>query len=140
MKKTILMFLTFFLLCSGYYNLNAQFNKTKWMDGNWWGVGCQPYALDHQDWEIFLTYNYENKTIKISYPEFPCSGHWKLVKANKNKAEFIEYITEGENLCNNEGKVIITRIDDNYITVSYFLPKVVEGVIAFGTLQKLKEK
>ncbi len=106
------------------------------MDGDWYGIGYQPNANNAQAWDIYLYYDLKSKSFLISYPDFPCSGHWKLVKANKHNAEFIEYITEGETLCNNEGKIIITRIDDNYITISYFLPKVTNGVIAFSTLKK----
>lgn len=140
MKKSFLIIITTALICITSTSLSAQHNKTKWMDGIWWGIGYQPNALNHQDWQIFLRYDYANNSIEINYPDFPCSGHWKLVKADKNKAEFIEYITEGEKLCNNEGKIIITRIDDNYITVSYFLPKLVDGVLAFSTLQKYMDE
>jgi len=139
MKKTIVAFLILFLLCSVFSKLHAQYNKTKWIDGTWYGIGYQPYSNDPQQWDIYLYYDSKSQNIEINYPDFPCSGHWKLVKANKNKAEFIEYITEGETLCNNEGKIIITRIDENYITVSYFLPKIVEGIIAFSTLTKSKD-
>ncbi|MDD3741464.1 MAG: hypothetical protein PHH30_09495 [Bacteroidales bacterium] len=136
MKKIIIIIVTAAILCIISANLNAQHNKTKWMDGDWWGVGYQPNANNSPAWDIYLYYDLKSKSFLISYPDFPCSGHWKLVKANKHKAEFIEYITEGETLCNNEGKIIITRIDDNYITVSYFLPKITNGPIAFSTLKK----
>ena len=85
---------------------------------------------------IFLDYDYNNNTITINYPDFPCSGHWKLVKATENQAEFIEYIENGKDLCNDQGKIILTKIDERYITISYFLPDIMDGVIAFSTLER----
>jgi hypothetical protein len=137
MKSIFVIIAGFLIVCSSFSNLQAQHNKTKWLDGSWTGVGFQPMALNHQAWQIYLDYDFENETIAINYPDFPCSGHWKLVKADKHKAEFIEYIDEGEDLCNSEGQIIVTLIDDRYITISYFLPKIMDGVIASATMEKV---
>lgn len=137
-SKLIIAGILFFCLAS--ISTQAQHNKTKWLDGSWTGSGYQSAALNHSVWAINLDYDFENEVIKIDYPDFPCGGYWKLVKADKNKAEFVEYIDNGKTLCNDQGKVIVTRIDENYITISYFLPELMEGVIAFSTLEKLNQK
>jgi len=95
MNKHIIILTTTVLLLVISSNLNAQHNKTKWMDGDWYGIGYQPNANNAQAWDIYLYYDLKSKSFLISYPDFPCSGHWKLVKANKHNAEFIEYINAG---------------------------------------------
>ena len=136
MKQTTLFF-TFLLLSTvGVENIYAQYSKTEWLDGTWFGVGYQANALSQNTWNINLVYNHSTKEIKIEYPTFPCGGYWKLQEASRHKAVFVEYITDGKNLCQNEGTVVVTKIDENFVTVSYFLPNLVEGVVAFSTLQK----
>lgn len=117
----------------------SQVTETKWLEGTWLGEGYQPGALNQKTWDINLIYDYQKQDISINYPTFPCSGYWKLVNADKNKAEFIEYITEGQTLCVKEEKVIVTKINEEYITVSYFIAEY-DGVAAFSTLRKNKAK
>jgi hypothetical protein len=139
MKNFLIALAVLLICCLSITDLQAQHKKTKWLDGSWVGVGYQPVALSQTTWEIFLDYDYDNNIITINYPSFPCSGHWKLVKADKNKAEFIEYIDEGKEYCNDLGVIIVTRIDERYITISYFLPEVMDGEIAFSTMEKARE-
>ena len=116
----------------------GQVAKVKWLEGTWIGEGYQPGALNQKTWEIHLTYDCQKKEININYPSFPCSGYWKLIKADNSKAEFMEYITEGQNLCVKEEKVIVTKVNEEYITVSYFIAEY-DGVAAFSTLRKKKK-
>lgn len=137
MKKLIIIFIGIFILFSNQA-VFGQVQNTKWLDGTWVGEGYQPGALTQQTWQIILVYDYQKQEIIISYPSFPCSGYWTLEKADKQIAIFTEKITEGKNLCVNEEKVIVTRIDDEYITVSYFIAEL-DGVAAFSTLRKKKD-
>ncbi len=136
MNRFLLTFFTFVFFIQVQSSF-SQVAKTKWLEGTWIGEGYQPGALNQKTWEINLIYDNQKKEININYPTFPCSGYWKLVKANKNKAEFVEYITEGQTLCVKEEKVVVTKINEEYITVSYFIAEY-DGVAAFSTLRKKK--
>ena len=137
MKKhfKIIAFLSLIILLNTTL-VYSQIKKTKWLDGTWVGIGYQPGFGEQSAWDIELTYDYQNEEFNINYPSFPCSGYWNLKKADKNKAEFIEYITDGKSLCQNGNTIIVTRIDEEYITISYFLPNYNIGLTAFSTLHK----
>lgn len=140
MKKILVIVLCFLTINLCSEKAFAQHSKTKWLNGIWAGVGYQPDALNQTAWKIVLDYNYSTKEIRIDYPSFPCGGNWRLVKADNNKAVFIENITDGKEKCLDQETVVITKIDENYITVSYFLPEKFKGVISFSTLQKVSDK
>ncbi len=134
MKSLFNLFLV--LICTTMCsNLFAQHCKTKWMDGDWAGVGYQEDAMNQNSWSVDLNYNFKGKTISINYPSFPCGGSWKLEKANKNKAIFTEVLSSGKTLCQDGGRVIVTKIDKNFITVTYFNESQ-SAVVAFSTLTK----
>ncbi|MCK5536944.1 MAG: hypothetical protein KAI79_08965 [Bacteroidales bacterium] len=136
MKYITVITLSILITSLSVSNSYSQHKNTKWLDGKWVGVGFQPEASSNNAWDICLNYNYSSKSIKITYPSFPCGGHWKLQEADKNKAVFIEYITTGKTKCQSNGKVIVTKIDDNFISVSYFYPGLADGVVSFSTLQR----
>lgn len=62
-------------------------------------------------------------TYDIDYPSVPCKGHWSLVKSDEHVAEFKEKITENLDSCVDKGRVVLTKIDENFITFSYFYDK-----------------
>lgn len=111
--------------------------KTKWLEGTWIGTGYEPDIQAH--WETKLDFNLNEPIFRISYPSFPCSGTWRLLEANKTQAKFIEYITENAELCQNEGTVIVTKINDEFISVAYFLPEYSDDVIGFTVLRKVND-
>lgn len=110
--------------------------ELNWLSGAWIGEGYQPGALNQKTWTIKLNFNLSTNEILIEYPTFPCSGFWKLEKADNRQAVFIEYITEGKTLCQDAGKMVITKIDDTNISYAAFLPQFQKGVIAFSVLEK----
>ena len=58
----------------------------------------------------------------ISYPSLDCGGEWILISSNKYKATFRENILEGVNKCVQGGTVVVTLVDKNHISYSYFSP------------------
>lgn len=136
MKRTIFIFTVILLLTASLNESYAQKRKTKWLDGTWTGLGFQSNALSQNVWPIKLTYDYKSGSFVINYKSFPCSGYWKLQDASRHKAGFIEYITDGKDRCQDGNLVIVTKIDEEYITVSYFAPEYFDGVIAYSTLRR----
>jgi hypothetical protein len=109
--------------------------KVKWLEGKWRGIG---YEDDFKEiWEVVLDFNNRDGLMKISYPSFPCGGDWELVSSNKHKATFIEHITKNPNLCQDEGTVVVTKIDSKFVSVAFFLPDYSDDVTAFTVLKKL---
>lgn len=109
--------------------------KVKWLEGTWVGTGYEPESQAH--WLTKLEFGLDEAIFRISYPSFPCAGNWRLLEANKTQAKFVEYITENTELCQNEGTVIVTKIDDEFISIAYFLPEYSDDVIGFTVLRKV---
>ncbi len=134
MKQFIIVTISIFFISTYSTDLYSQHRKTKWLDGTWTGLGYQPDVMS--SWKIRLDYNYTTKEIKIYYSTFPCGGYWKLEKASRNKAVFTEYISNGVNKCQNKSTIIVTKINEKFVAVSYFYPEFTKRVIAFSTLEK----
>lgn len=136
MQRIVILIISVLFVATITDNGMAQKCKTKWLDGTWTGSGYQKNALSENTWPIQLTYDYESGSFLIDYKLFPCSGYWELQSASRHKAEFVEHINEGKDRCMDENVIIVTRISDEYISVSYFAPGIISGVLAFSTLQK----
>jgi len=126
----------FLILISGFFcfNLLAQKEQTKWMDGKWLGIGYQPSEKVYYQWTISLDYNSSSGEFKIDYPTLYCGGHWTLKSANDHRAEFVEHIDTGKDKCNDLGRVVVTFVDEGIISVVYFTPG--GGVIAYAVLKR----
>ena len=129
MRKSIPLFFIFLFLFS--ISVVAQ-ELPKWLEGTWHGIGYQ--APTNSAWKIDL--DYDTKSFNISYPSLNCSGHWELLEYKNNRAIFVEKITEGVENCDNNVKVVVNYIDDNFISVAYFLPRILDDVVASGVLKK----
>ena len=120
---------------------NAKSDFPEWLQGEWRGIG---YQLNSSGtWSISLKVNAERAS--IAYPSLECSGNWQIIKQSENKLELLETITEGTDKCVNKGKLVITKIDENHVTFTYFSPFSGE-LEAFSTLvrkshlDKLKDR
>ncbi|MBR9920690.1 MAG: hypothetical protein GYB31_07600 [Bacteroidetes bacterium] len=113
-------------------SLNAQ--EIPWLKGSWHGIGYQ--APTDSNWEIVLKYDEDIGNLNVSYPSLECGGSWKLVESREGYAEFVEQITEGTENCDNSVKVVVTQIDDEFISVAYFLPEYFDGVVAYSVMRK----
>jgi len=103
-----------------------------WLEGNWTGIGFQPGDL--KNWQVDLTV--QDGFIDISYPDVGegCSGNWQLADKKKNVYHFTEKIVEGD--CDPIVEVYITRISADAISVAYYIPDAMEGVIAHTVLER----
>lgn len=120
------------LLSAQMVPLWAQRNDLKWLQGTWTGMG---YQLDSNGiWEIKLSV--QGKDFRIEYPTLHCIGDWKLTETDVHIAQFKEIILQGTGNCISNVSVYVTKVNKEYISISYFLS---ETLIAFSTLQKLKE-
>lgn len=134
MKKQLFYFFfcTFFLIF--LTPTFAQNKKAKWLYGIWAGNGCQIDVTDQTWW---MQIRADKDTIRVIYPDLGCAAIWKLQKADDYKAELIEVLTEGTDRCMNNGKVIVTKINEQFVTVSFFYPDVAPGKLsAFTTLER----
>ena len=118
-------------------NLFAQ-EVPSWLHGTWEGVGYQ--SPTNSAWRIELNYNATKQTFAISYPSLECSGNWKLLESDENRLIFVEQITEGIDNCDNNVKVIVNFVDEDYISVAYFIPKLIDNVVAYSVMKRKKKK
>jgi len=118
--KKFLLFIVLFITISTEFGC-ATFHKTPlsnlyWLQGEWRGVGL--YLDFPQSWTVIL--DVENDQFGVRYPTMECSGEWKILHHNRHRATFIEVIWQGRDNCTNNGKIIVTYIDQYHISYSYF--------------------
>lgn len=116
--------------------MDADLNKVPtWLQGDWKGVG---YQINYpQTWTMELEAGKD--VVSISYPTLKCSGDWILKSVSGDRVEFVEKITIGQDKCVQGGRVVITMVDDHFISYSYFNPDSGE-LEAHSTLQNTKSK
>ncbi len=127
-----LLALAFFFIFAFTTSCDAQ----KWLKGHWVGTGFQ-YNSDISTWDIDFEFHSKNDVI-IKYPTLACSGTFAKVSSNRHRAIFREKINVGLDNCFDNSKVIITKIDDNYISIAYFLPEQFKGPMATAILGRKK--
>ena len=93
-------------------------DSLKWLDGVWEGKGYQ--SNPKSTWTIKL--RAQNDTYVIEYPSLSCRGKWNLIEKETGKARFKEIITDGLNRCENNGLVVIEKIDDAQVSFKYSSP------------------
>ena len=131
MKKLIIFLILFQSALFSIAQENPVQKKISWLEGTWEGTG---YQIDKQTWSVIFTH--AEKKFTISYPSLGCSGWWKLEKAEKTRLLFTENITVN-NGCDQGVKVIVTRIDDKNISVSWFIPAMFgDQAIAYTVLYR----
>ena len=105
-----------------------------WLYGHWKGTGYQ--VPTNSTWDIDMTYDPVTGVISIKYPSLKCGGNWQFVKTIGKGAEFTEWIEEGKENCDDAVKIVVTYIDEEYVSVAYFLPDLYDGVVAHSVLRK----
>jgi hypothetical protein len=104
-----------------------------WLNGQWIGLGYQPNTETR--WSISLEADTDKRIFLINYPSISCRGKWKIVSADVNRIVFREKITEGIENCIPTGTVVVTKVDDNHISYSYF--EKIEGKLILGSFSTL---
>lgn len=144
MKRTLITAYSALLLLviSSFASVKAQetpdLNRVHWMEGTWTGVGYQEAMK--AEWDIELTCKIEEGKFTISYPSISCMGEWDLKNANNYRAEFLETINKEQDNCGDVVRVVVTRIDDRFISVAFFLPEVDDTVAAYTVLTRVEQK
>ncbi|NJO91030.1 MAG: hypothetical protein HC831_20235 [Chloroflexia bacterium] len=87
-------------------------------------------------WSIRFEANTKTNTFKIDYGSLSCGGILELKEFEKNRAVFIEKITDGKDKCINGNTIIITFVSDNYLSYTCFAPGNVK-LDASATLENL---
>ncbi|MCB0837155.1 MAG: hypothetical protein KDD99_10875, partial [Bacteroidetes bacterium] len=118
---------------------NSPENGLDWLRGTWQGTALQINPANHT-WTIDFTYSPgAEEPYIINYPSIPCGGHWELVSHDYHRAVFKEHITDGIYLCANQGTVIITYVDEQHISFTYFLSGS-DKLDSYATLRKVRGK
>jgi hypothetical protein len=105
---------------------------TEWLDGVWTGTGYQ--MDDKTTWSIRLIVRGSDNVYRIEYPSLACGGEWRLVSSSSQSGRFVENILIGRDRCADNGTIVITRVDRNHISFTYFYENGV--MVAFSTLTR----
>ena len=107
-----------------------------WLKGSWTGLA---YQTDNKStWFVNFVYNEKGNFAKIVYPSLNCSGNWIVEEMKGDKVIFKEIIVSGKPYCIDGSKIVVSKIDDNYISVAWF-SSYIDGVDAYATLRKSKK-
>ncbi|GAB4395646.1 MAG: hypothetical protein OHK0053_05270 [Microscillaceae bacterium] len=104
-----------------------------WMEGQWIGVVYAPATQTES--EITLVAQPEGRHYRVAFPIRGCQGDWVLVTADAQRAVFREFIFAGQSLCADEGRIVITLIDGDHLSYSYFSASDYQ-LQAYATLRK----
>lgn len=127
-----ILLVLFVLLHSLSFSKDIFLNKK----AKWSGLGYQENT--NSSWKIELEKISKN-SYKINYPTIPCAGIWTVEKTEKNRIILKEVITENIDNCVPVNRVIITKIDNEHLSVSYFMvDENTNHIYAFGILQMEK--
>lgn len=122
---------TFFSLivlsCSAQKNVLSTANK-------WTGLGYQKDLKDA--WKMEVTKK-NATTYFVKYPDQPCSGEWIIIDNSKCKIIIKEEIKDDICKCIAKMDIVVTPIDENNLSVAFFLPTDKTEPYAFGTLKKV---
>lgn len=119
-------------------NLGRSQEIPEWLNGEWEGVGYQ--APTNSTWQIDLSYDKSKNSISIGYPSLNCSGHWELLEARENRLVLVERITEGIDNCDNNVRVVVNYVDEDYISIAYFIPEIFDNVVAYAVMKRKQKK
>ncbi len=89
-----------------------------WLVGKWEGKG---YQEGGKTWHVILEYSKDN--IKISYPDFPCSGKWEFDQENSKQIFFNEVIDKGDSNCKPTTRIVVQKAYDKILGVYFFQGK-----------------
>jgi hypothetical protein len=103
------------ILSAEVVSAGASTTTPDWLAGTWLGRG---YQARGSSWSIEA--NATNGAFTIAYPSLNCAGRWDLVQSDTSLAVFNEVITTGTSNCIVNGRIVITRIDKNHVTFSYW--------------------
>ncbi len=143
MKKLVgaigFILILFCSACTSTKDVNvSKSSNPNWLDGSWIGKGYQLDALNNSTWAIELEMDAKSGKYTVAYPSLECSGKWDLFEANDHRAVFKEIIEVGTNRCFNGGKLVITKVDKNHLSYTFFYPD--DNVMgAYSTLVRMEE-
>ena len=128
-KYLSFLVLCFFVGCTSFFPGKTSIH---WIDGIWTGVG---YQLDiNETWKIEFHADSQRDFFIIRYPDLNCHGTWTLTSSDGYSFSFTEKIEKGEHECADGGSVVITRVDENHSSFSYFRK---DGMLdSFSTLER----
>jgi hypothetical protein len=129
MKKWVLIVLAVTLLS---HHVSAQQSALSWLDGVWEGQGYQ--LSSGGTWAVKFTGQSGINNYTIEYPSLKCGGNWMILSGNEHRAEFVEVISFGTDVCVNGGMIVLTWVDERHISFTYFSPD--RRLDAFSTLMK----
>lgn len=128
-KYLYLLKLAFILILNSCYIKNNIIDSSE----KWEGLGYQKGI--NETWKIEITKKSKN-TYYVNYPDIPCSGEWIIVSKNKDKIVLKEEIKKGKEICIPATNVVIMKINNENLSVTFFLPENSKEPFAFGTLKK----
>lgn len=134
MRVILFLLLTYTL---SLFSWSAQAQEHTWLSGTWIGISYQVSLKD--TWKVVLDCDVQANQYDIDYPSLFCNGEWELKVMTDQKARFKEVITRGFNVCNTGRTIVITRINENYITYSSFAPKT-NQLDSYATLIKVDDE
>lgn len=106
-----------------------------WADGSWTGTGFQ--SNTNGTWSMNFYADSRDNYYMIEYPSLACGGQWVVLNVEFHKLEFVEGIRHGKDRCIDGGRIILSYVDDQHTSFTYFMPNSTE-LGASATLTRMK--
>lgn len=87
-----------------------------WLGGTWEGTGYQ--IDDNSTWTMSL--KVKKGRFLIEYPSLDCGGEWRPLRLNSRRASFRESLKHGQDVCSNEGRVVVERLNATQLMFIYY--------------------
>jgi hypothetical protein len=116
--------------------------SVNWIDGVWTGTGYQQEGTLWTIWTIWtikFTADENKNQFLIEYPSLnESSGVWKLLEKVPvaDRYTFDEIILHQGGNTMDGGKIVITKVNDTYMSFSYFEAPLCKTVTSWSTLKK----
>ncbi len=123
------------MACKSLGPITDKPTDNQWIEGTWIGLGYQPDAANHNTWDIQIKIEEGGKKAAVLYPSLKCGGELELISIDNHKAVFTERIIEGKQYCYDGGQLVLTYVNQNHVSYSFFYPDT-KALGSFSTLTK----
>jgi hypothetical protein len=110
--------------------------SSNWIDGVWTGTG---YQQEGSKWTIKFTADENRNEFLIQYPSLSgTGGRWLLLgkESSADRYTFQEVIPNQGHTILDGGRIIITKVANNFMSYSYFRAPAYTVVSSCSTLQR----
>jgi hypothetical protein len=103
------------------------------LEGTWSGSAYQSDIKETFDLKLIC----KDGVYTIDYPSIGCGGTWQVKESDSTKIVFQEALSYGQEICNNDGTVVVSFEGKDKLKFQYYFPDL-DSLNAVGQLHRIK--